>query len=66
MGVKQKILSTIRGVLEYIYRNPLIFGFEIAMVSGILIYIIFERKKLRENSGSSESSEFSEGNNDFL
>lgn len=66
MGVKQKLLSTIRGVLEYIYRNPLIFGFEIAMISGVLIYILFERKKLKEKSKSSESSEFSEGNNDFL
>lgn len=66
MGVKEKLLTAVRGILEYIYRNPLIFGFEIAMISGVLIYLLFERKKMKSNSKLSDSSESSIGSNDFL
>lgn len=63
MKVKEKLVSAIRGVLEYIYHNPLLFGFEVALVSGLIIFYFFERKKLNNKNNTSESSE---SNNDFL
>lgn len=63
MRVKEKIITTIRGILEYIYQNPWMFGFEIALLSGILIFLLFERKKSKKDETSSETSENS---GDFL
>lgn len=63
MKVKEKLVSVVRGVLEYIYSNPLIFGFEVALISGLILFYLFERRKLNNKNTTSESSE---SNNDFL
>lgn len=63
MRVKEKLVSTLRGILEYVYRNPWMFGFEIALLAGVIIFFLFDRRKTKEKTESSDSSESS---NDFL